>query len=214
MQLWIGAAVSCTDGACGRVSRIIVNPVAREVTHLAVDPAHRRGRGRLVPVDLVNAATGQLRLRCTLAEFHALRAAQDVESVPDLDPTGHENAPAQGNWAVLMRVVRDPRKSEGQPQVTVDYIPSGEVDMRRDLTVLATDGEMGQAQGVLVEPGRHQITHVLLQEGHMRRRKEVAIPIGTVTKIGTQYVRLSLTKRQVKDLAAMGIDDLRDITDE
>ena len=47
MTFRIGADASCTDGACGQVSRIIVNPVAREVTHLAVDPKHRHGPGGL-----------------------------------------------------------------------------------------------------------------------------------------------------------------------
>ena len=89
MPFRIGADASCTDGACGQVSRIIVNPVTREVTHLVVDPKHRYGRGRLVPVDLVDAPTGQIRLRCTLAEFQTLRSGEETEVVPDLDPTGH-----------------------------------------------------------------------------------------------------------------------------
>src|ERR1700760_1747981 len=77
MPFRIGADASCTDGACGQVSRVIVNPVAREVTHLAVDPKRRYGRGRLVPIDLVDAATGQIRLRCTLAEFQTLRRSEE-----------------------------------------------------------------------------------------------------------------------------------------
>jgi len=206
MPLWIGADASCTDGACGQVSRIIVNPVNREVTHLAVDPAHRRGPARLVPVDLVDATTGQIRLRCTLAEFRTLRPAQEAESVPDLDPTGQANAPNQVNWAVWMHMARDPGESEAPQQVWVNYVPSGEVDIRRDLTVCATDGEIGQVQGLVVDPGGHQVTHVLLQEGHMRGRKEVAIPISAVTKIGTLLIHLSLTKHQVKDLPPVNID--------
>ena len=51
-----------------------------------------------------------------------------------------------------------------------------------------------------MEPGGHQVTHVLLQKEHMRGRKEVAIPIGAMTKIGTFLIHLSLTKQQVKDL--------------
>lgn len=51
MPFRIGADASCTDGACGQVSRIIVNPVTREVTHLAVGPRNRPGQGRIVPVD-------------------------------------------------------------------------------------------------------------------------------------------------------------------
>jgi sporulation protein YlmC with PRC-barrel domain len=206
MPFRIGAGARCTDGACGQVTRIILNPVTREVTHLAVDPTYRHGPGRLVPVDLVNAATGQIRLRCTLAEFQALRPAQEAESVRDLDPTGHGSAAKRVNWAVWMHMARDPGKSKAPQQVWVDSVPSGEVDIRRDLTVCATDGEIGQVQGLVVEPGGHQVTHVLLQQGHMPGRKEVAIPISAVTKIGTLLIHLSLTKHQVKDLPPVDID--------
>ena len=207
MPFRIGADARCTDGAYGQVSRIIVNPVSREVTHLAVDPKHRRGLGRLVPVDLVDATTGQIRLRCTLAEFQTLRPAQEAESVRGLDPTGHQKAPKRVNYFVWMHMARDPGKSEAPQQVTVDYVPSGEVDIRRGLIVCATDGEIGQAQGLVVEPGGHLVTHVLLQKGHMPGRKDVAIPIGAVTKIGTMLIQLSLTKHQVKDLPPVQIDD-------
>ena len=213
MPFRIGADASCTDGACGQVSRIIVNPAAREVTHLAVDPKHRQGPGRLVPVDLVDATTGQIRLRCTLAEFQALQPAQETEAVPDLDPTGHghpDNTPNKVNWAIVDgAVIMQPSRPggpEAPQQVTVDYIPSGGVDIHRDLTVCATDGEIGQVQGLVVEPGGHQVTHVLLQKGHMPGRKDVAIPISAVTKIGTFLIHLSITRHQVKDLPSVDTD--------
>jgi sporulation protein YlmC with PRC-barrel domain len=211
MPFRIGADASCTDGACGQVNRIIVNPATREVTHLAVDPKHRRGPGRLVPVDLVDATTGQIRLRCTLAEFQALRPAQEAESVRGLDPTGYDNAPKKVKWVVAggggaPGVLPRPPKPEAPAQATVDYVPPGAVDIHRELTVCATDDEIGQVQGLVVEPGGHQVTHVLLQKGHMPGRKEVAIPIGAVTKIGTLLIHLSLTKHQVKDLPPVNID--------
>ena len=210
MTFWIGADASCTDGACGQVSRIIVNPVTREVTHLAVDPKHRHGPERLVPVDLADATTGQIRLHCTLAEFQTLRPAQETESRPDLDPTGHghpDNAPNEGNWVVRGRGVSMQRGEPGTPQqVTVDYVPEHEVEVHRELTVCATDSDIGQVGGLVVEPGGHHVTHVLLQEGHMWGHKEVAIPIGAVTKIGTLLIHLSLTKHQVKDLPPVDID--------
>jgi hypothetical protein len=193
----IGADASCTDGACGQVSRIIVNPVAREVTHLVVDPKHRHGPGRLVPADLLYAATGQIRLRCSLAEFKALRPAEETESVPGLDPTGHGHARVQKQHGVggIVWSVRDPDAPQAPREVTVDSVPPGEIEVHRELTVCATDGDRG-----------HQVTHVLLQQGHMRGRKEVAIPIGAVTKIGTLLIHLSLTRHQVKDLPPVDID--------
>ena len=205
MPFRIGAAASCTDGACGQVSRIIVDPVAREVTYLVVEPKHQRGPGRFVPADLADATTGQIRLRCSLAEFQTLRSARQTEVIPDLDPTGHPDGPPdQVKWVLssigsyLRR--RDPREPGAPQEVTVDSVPSGGVDIRRELTVCATDGEIGQVRGLVVEPGSHQVTHVLLQQRHLRGRKEVAIPIGAVTKIGVLLVHLSLTSHQVKDL--------------
>lgn len=202
MPFKLGAYASCTDGACGQVSRIIVNPVTREVTHLAVDPRHRDDPGRLVPASLVDAATGQIRLRCTLAEFQALPVAQAGGSVADLDPTGHLGNPNQVRW--VLGPAHDP--GDAGQGVSVSYVPSGEVDIRPELIVCAADDEIGQVQGLIVEPGGHHITHMLLQEGHVWGRNEVAIPIGAVTKIGTLLIHLSLTKHQVRDLPPVDID--------
>jgi sporulation protein YlmC with PRC-barrel domain len=210
MSFRIGADASCADGACGQVSRLIVNPVAREVTHLVVDPKHRHGPGLLVPVDLVDATTGQIRLRCTLAEFQTLRPAEVTESVPDLDPTGHVRPTVQNlrlrRPSGEVWVNRDFDEPEAPQEVTVNSVPFGEVEIHRALTVCAIDGEIGQVQGLVMEPGGHYVTHVLLPKGHMWGRKEVAIPIGAVTKIGTLLIHLSLTKHQVEDLPPVDID--------
>jgi hypothetical protein len=151
MPFRIGADASCADGACGQVSRIIVNPVTREVTHLAVDPKQRHGRGRLVPADLVDAATGQIRLRCSLAEFQTLRPAEETESVPGLDPTEHAHARVrkQHGFGGIVWSVRDPDAPQAPQEVTVDYVPPGEIEVHRELTVCATDGDIGQLQGLV-----------------------------------------------------------------
>jgi sporulation protein YlmC with PRC-barrel domain len=159
----------------------------------------------------VDTTTGQIQLRCTLAEFQTLPPAQETESVRGLDPTGDDSATKKMKWVVVgtgsgVGAFARPAEPEAPQQVTVDYVPSGEVDIRRSLTVCATDGEIGQVQGLIVEPGGHQVTHVLLRAGHLRGRKEVAIPIGAVTKIGTMLIHLSLTKHQVKDLPPVDID--------
>ena len=57
----------------------------------------------------------------------------------------------------------------------------------------------GKSRGLAIDPASHQVTHVLLQEGHLRGRKEVAIPIGAVAGF-SDGVRLSLTRDEVRDL--------------
>ena len=86
----IGAEVSCTDGACGKVRRLEVDPAGRAVTHLVVQPEHRRHSGRLVPVDLVEETTGEIRLRCTLAQFEELDPAEGMDLAESAEKPGGE----------------------------------------------------------------------------------------------------------------------------
>jgi hypothetical protein len=81
----IGADVRCTDGVCGKLSRVIIDPRVRTVTHLVVND--HQIQGRLVPLNLVDvdATTGQIRLRCTIAEFRKLRHAEVTVPLQDND---------------------------------------------------------------------------------------------------------------------------------
>lgn len=71
----IGAEAACTDGPCGRVSMVVVDPIARAVTHLVVEPDHSGELARLVPISLVDASDG-IRLGCSQARFGTLEAAE------------------------------------------------------------------------------------------------------------------------------------------
>ena len=61
----MGATASCADGPGGKVSRVIIDPATETVTHLVIEPKHRLGVGRLVPLNLVDTTAGDIRLRCT-----------------------------------------------------------------------------------------------------------------------------------------------------
>ena len=87
----------------------------------------------------------------------------------------------------------------GPMTVTYDAVPLDEVEVRRGEHVHATNGHIGRVQGLVIDPDSHQVTHVLLQEGHLWGRKEVAIPIGAVAEVD-DGIRLNITKQQVKDL--------------
>jgi len=155
MLFRIGADASCTDGACGQVSHIILNPVTREVTHLAVDPKHRHGPGRLVPVDLVDATTGQIRLRCPLAEFQMLRLAQETEGGPDLDPSGHghpDNAPNKVNWVVVGGSVIMQPGGRGEPEAP-QQVTRGHPVPRSDGDHLVRDDAEAAAKGLPIPGG-------------------------------------------------------------
>jgi sporulation protein YlmC with PRC-barrel domain len=205
----IGADAHCTDGVCGEVIRVVVDPVARALTDLVVEPKGRQGLGRLVPLDLVEVADGQVRLRCTLAEFEKLAPAEETQFVPGTrgyEAYGPEQVLSQP-YATLGGGASVPGGTVGgvSETVTFDTVPLGEVEVRRGEQVHATDGTIGEVEGLVIDPANRHVTHVLLKEGHLWGRKEVAIPISAVTSV-EDGIRLNITKHEVQDLPPVDID--------
>jgi uncharacterized protein YrrD len=210
-QFAIGATASCSDGVCGEVRRVVIDPASDTVTHLVVQPGHRREAGRLVPLDLVDTTGSEIRLRCTRAEFDKLDRAEESDVVEGTDSGGllgdalvHEDgeAYAPAGPADLIDVGPQPVHRR---VTTEDVVPDGEVQFRRGDRVHAVDGEIGRVGGFLADSGDDRVTHVLLQEGHLWGRKEVAIPVSAVTGV-QDGIRLNITKQQVENLPPADID--------
>ncbi len=49
-------------------------------------------------------------------------------------------------------------------------------------------------------PARGHVTHVLLQEGHLWGRKDVAIPVGNVTRMDGGGISVSMSKDDIGEL--------------
>ena len=208
MEFTIGAEASCTDGVCGDVTRVVVDPIVESVTHLVIEPKHRRGLARLVPLALVDATAGEVRLSCTIAEFERLDPAEETQFVPGSPgyaAYGPDEVVSWPYYGLASTPGIDLDLVNASPVVTYDTIPLGEVEVRRGDAVHATDGDIGRVQGLIIDPRSHHVTHVLLQEGHLWGRKEVAIPIGKVA--GTDAgIRLTMSKQEVRDLPPVDID--------
>ena len=198
----IGAHATCTDGPAGTVIRVVVDPVAAAVTHIVVEPHHQHVLSRLVPINLVDASPGEVKLRCTVAEFEALDPAQEANFVP-----GTTTYAAYGTEQAVFwpHVAKAGRYGSRGDLVAEDSVPVGEVQVRRHDRVHATDGEIGEVQGLVIDRGNYHVTHVLLKEGHVWGRKEVAIPISAVTK-AIYGIEVSLSKKQIEDLPPVDIE--------
>jgi sporulation protein YlmC with PRC-barrel domain len=210
----IGSSVTCSDGACGKLTRVIVDPIARSLTHLVVDPNYSDEDGRLVPIALVESAADEIRLSCSSSGFDALEKAEETQFLDGASgewdygqeqmlshPFYGGSVGGMGMGGVGMGGM-DPM----QPQtITRDRVPVGEVEVRRGDHVHASDGKIGRVQGLVVDPTDHHVTHVLLEEGHLWGKKTVGIPIGAVTSVA-DGVQVSLTKDEVGALPPVELD--------
>ncbi len=185
----LGTTARCSDGVCGTVHRMILDPDTRTVTHLVIGPRHWGANDRLVPVALVDATADEISLRCTMAEFHRLAPAEELELVDDI---GFGVGTGMGMGMGV-----------GGPQAIIeDTVPPGETDLSPHERVHATDGEIGQIEGFLVNRDDHRVTHLLLKEGHLWGRKAVAIPVSAVASMANG-IQLKITKQEVEDLPAL-----------
>lgn len=186
----IGAHVDATDRRCGSLIRVIVDPTTESLTHLAVQPGHHAERARLVPIDRVAGVEDEvIRLGCTTKQFAQFDAAEDVELLSSEDLMSTQ---------VGIGGIGLPLGHQSKPRFS-DVVPAGEVAVRRGDAVHAKDGWIGAVDGLVIDPANDQVTHVILQEGHLWGRKHVAIPIAGANRVENE-IRVDLTKEEIEAL--------------
>lgn len=203
MRLELGTRVDCTDGTFGELADLVIDPSTKRVTHLVAKSHDEPWIERLVPVELADPGDNA-------SEVVMLRATtQDVRALPPVQEVGYlqlGDFPLDDpNWDVGIEEVYalpyypayDLEPAPLDFPVLYDRIPKGEVEIRRTSDVYSADGHhLGHVDGFLVDRD-DQITHLVLERGHLWGRREVTIPIGAVAKVETDDVTLSLIKDQV-----------------
>ena len=214
ITLEIGSETRCAgDTMPGEVKSVVVDRGTRAVTHLVVEPRHREGLARLVPLDHVDAATGTIKLGYTEAEFKDLSAAEEVlaEIMPgpgavELIPEGWRGADDEPRWDGVQGPPVRGQIITGTADLVPRLLPDTEEEEHRGDHVHATDGDVGELRAICIDPDSYQVTQVrvLLKEG-LWRHKQVAIAADKISGFG-DGINLSITKQQVQDLAHDGAD--------
>jgi sporulation protein YlmC with PRC-barrel domain len=209
MRLELGGSVRCEDELLGELADVVIDPTTKRVTHLVVQPQHDIAPARLVPIELAQETDGQeISLRCTVEEvgqlapvheFAYLRLGEFPVDDPDWD-VGVQELLAMPYYEPGL----DPASLGADAGIVYDRIPKGEVEVRRASAVTSADGHhLGHVDGFVVDGG--QITHIVLEHGHLWGRRDLTVPIGAVTKVETDAVTLSLTKDEVGALKGVAV---------
>ncbi len=188
MDIHLRAQVEATDGRAGKLTRVVVDSRNHTLTHLVVRGQGVLGVERLVPIDDVVDTT---------ADSVALRASRaDFESLPPLDRTIEYTPPGIGD------TYADQIRSDEEIKVDRELIPEDEVAVRGGERVEATDGSIGQVDGVVVDPTTRAITHILLREGHLWHTRTVTIPLDHIDRVEHNVIYLSFSKQQIEPMAS------------
>jgi sporulation protein YlmC with PRC-barrel domain len=216
MRMELGLPVECSDGRGGKVRDLVVDPARRRLTHIVVE--RHPHLAYLVPIEDVartNADDDALRLDCTVAEFE--RRYPEIEETalvrlgewPTLDEDDWEigvstilSAPFFDGDGFELTTTAAPA-ADDRMLMAYDRIPAHEVEMQRGSAVEAADGTfLGHVDSFLVDD-EGRITHLVLERGHLWRRRDITIPVTAVAQLHTDNIRLSLSRDDVAALLAV-----------
>lgn len=210
MRLDLDCAVTCADGAFGELADVIIDPGTQRVTHLVVQPPEHHRLARLIPLGRARGggqANAGVVLDCTIAEITELppihesnyvrlseRPALEGDSgigIEDglmLPPTESLGAGAIGTEAIQV----DPYVN-----LSFDRVPPGTVEIRRRSGVSSSDGHhVGHVVGFVLDD-QDQIAQLVLEHGHLWGKHELQIPSGSIDRILSDEVVLTLSKDEV-----------------
>jgi len=198
----VDARVECADGPCGKSLGVIAEPGTRKLTHFVVEdetlpyPPYQR----LVPIEHVIETTRDLiRLGCTKAEvgdmdpFVRTRYIQKKKQDYSLFEGGE--GPSDNASTVMGAYTK---KQE-------TLIPEGELGVSVGTRVEATDGHIGHVGELLADEDTGQLTHLVLEEGHLWGKKEVTLPASAVDRVEGDTMYLNLDKSAVQSLPAVRV---------
>jgi uncharacterized protein YrrD len=208
MRLDLGAEVRCADGDLGELADIVIDPTTRRVTHLVVEPKHEYFTPRLVPVDLVGSGDAlPIVLTCSLEEAGKLEHAEEVAYLrlgefpvddPRYDVQVTEMLALPYYEGLDMPTAGVTTYGQGV-DVRYQRVPKGELEIRRKSPVISSDSHrLGHVDGLVVAEG--EVTHVVLEHGHLWGKREIAVPIGAVEGVNEEGVKLSIAKDDVERL--------------
>jgi len=194
------ANVQCSDGACGKTTNFVINPVSHKVTHVAVrDKSLPDNPTRLVPVANVASTTQkQITLSCSKDEVAKMPPFIVTRYVQE---SGSGQAYASGEAYYSEYVVNDTAYDSFQER----SIPHGELAVYCGMQVKASDGKVGKLDELVLDPKSGDITHLQMREGHLWGKKDVAIAVSAVDFVDEDTVYLKLDKKAVKALPAVKV---------
>jgi hypothetical protein len=192
MNITINSKVSCSDGPCARTRRVVLKPTTEQITHIVVSDELYPETEYLIPVELISTSTPEsIELNCSKEEMSAMPVFDQIQFIPS-NLNGYVGGPYV-MWPYYIPQAAPMRLEK-------EHIPLDELTIRRTADVEATDGHIGHVDGFLVNPQNDHITHLLLREGHLWGKKDVAIPVSEIDHYQDNGVFLKMSKQEIEAL--------------
>lgn len=199
MKLRLGQPVLASDGLFGELGDIIIDPIAKTVTHIVAEPHHKHHQARLVPIWLVVESTRGLTVGLDTKHLRQLKtvAYSDYVKLGEAIDVGDDWD--IGTEDVFSLPYHDVDFNMGwnhdRVGVTYDRIPKNQCEIRRQSDVVSVDGKnVGHVHGMLAD--HYDIIAIIVRSGLPGFRHDVFVPLGSVRNVSSDVIDLSLTDEE------------------
>ena len=196
MEIGFQSSACCLDGVGGQVSHILINERNWKITYLVVEEGGAGGDDWMVPLRFVaSSSPAEVRLNCSLAQLHHFEHFTQAEAEPEKSfaQTGPLLVPATGSvYEAVLLLAKD------------GHIPEGYLSLDWGSEVRAADnGLAGRVHAVRCETLHHMLSALVLRQGRLWSKKQVAVPAHNIASIEPGQVTLNLDRCQIADLPAL-----------
>ncbi len=202
MEFKEGAGVFTPDGRhLGNVDMVVIDPRGCRVTHVVIRQGHFLPEDKVIGVDQLSTATED---RIVLnSEPEKLPAFEEMHYIP-LDEDSRKAMELTygrplvwGGWLggdVPLPMSMTAERIERN-------IPQGEVAVPEGTDVQDLHGEhVGRVDEVITDPKSGDITHLVIQAGHLWGRQRKAIPANWLASFGEEQVKLAVGLKTLEKL--------------
>jgi sporulation protein YlmC with PRC-barrel domain len=205
MDIPIHAKVSCYEGDVGKSTNIIVDLVTEQVTHFVVKTEHPSAE-YVVPIDMIKGTERSvILLDCQKEDVYQLLIFHEsqfngydaYDSTPPLPSPG---------MAPSYTMYHPYRTAESETQSPTGESYSAELAMNKGTMVLATDGEVGKIDELVIDPETHRVTHLVLRQHFIFNKWIVTIPVSDIERADMDTVVLKIDKKAIEALPTVALN--------
>lgn len=197
----VGAQVHCTDGECGRLHKVVVDPHTQRVTDLVVERGFVLPTDRVLPADLVERTrNGDVYLGITenaLKTYPEYREVEFTEPAPGVK-AGHYNKDDVRCWQNAYRLAcSEPVIPLVKKKVHVG-VDADLAVIERGTPVKNGQGTIGKVDHLLADAKDGEITHLVVRRGLIPYYP--ILPVSALQQVSDEAVTVDLTEKEIDDL--------------
>jgi sporulation protein YlmC with PRC-barrel domain len=204
MDLPMNARVTCIDGEVGKSSHIIVDLVTEQVTHFVVKTDHD-GKRFVVPIEKIEGSERTVfLLNCHKEEVYQLPLFEEsyFNGYDAYDSEPPIPVPGMAPSYTMYHPYREAESGAVGPSRESSW---ARLAVNKGAMVLATDGEVGKIDELVIDPETHRVTHLVLRQHFLLNKWIVTIPVSDIERAEVDTVFLKIGKKAVEALPSVAL---------